>query len=198
MDIGANVDCRPQHLFQFGVMASAFSRINDVVDPRVGLLSIGEESGKGNSLIKDTYPLLEKSSLNFIGNVEGRDVFQGDVDDIVCDGFVGNVFLKTTEGVAKMISYYVKQSFNQNKLTRLAALISWPIIKNLRNKIDPRRYNGASLLGLRGIVIKSHGSADELSFSYAIKEAIIEVQKNVPSQISHQLATLLNEKRRVE
>lgn len=197
LDLGANIDTSAEHLFQFAVMGSVLTEaVDNLANPRIGLLNIGEEEIKGNEQIKDAAKRLNAiSGINYIGFVEGDDINKGTVDVVVCDGFVGNVSLKTTEGVAKMISHYVKQSFNKNWLTRLAALICLPILKNIRNKIDPRRYNGASLLGLRGIVIKSHGSADELSFSYAIREAIIEVQKNVPSKISQQLATLLNEKK---
>ncbi|MEN8214932.1 MAG: phosphate acyltransferase PlsX [Pseudomonadota bacterium] len=193
LDLGANIDTTPEHLFQFAVMGSVLTQaVDNLPSPRIGLLNIGQEEIKGNERVKEAAKLIASgSSINYIGFVEGDDIYKGNVDVVVCDGFVGNVTLKTTEGVAKMISHYVKQSFTQNWLTRLAALICWPIINNLRKKIDPRRYNGASLLGLRGIVIKSHGSADVLSFSYAIKEAIIEVQKNVPSQIHHQLGTLL-------
>lgn len=197
LDLGANIDTSAEHLFQFAVMGSVLTEaVDNLANPRIGLLNIGEEEIKGNEQIKDAAKRLNAiSGINYIGFVEGDDINKGTVDVVVCDGFVGNVSLKTTEGVAKMISHYVKQSFNKNWLTRLAALICLPILKNIRNKIDPRRYNGASLLGLRGIVIKSHGSADELSFSYAIREAIIEVQKNVPSKISQQLATLLNEQK---
>jgi len=200
LDLGANVDTTPVHLFQFAVMGTVLAQaVDNLPKPRIGLLNIGQEEIKGNEDVKEAAKLLSHNpSIHYTGFVEGDDIFKGTVDVVVCDGFVGNVSLKTTEGVAKMISHYVKQSFNQNLWTRFAALISLPIIKNLRQKIDPRRYNGASLLGLRGIVIKSHGSADVLSFTYAIKEAIIEVQKNVPEQISHILATLLNGKGRVK
>lgn len=200
LDLGANIDTTSEHLFQFAVMGTVLTQaVDNLPSPRIGLLNIGQEEIKGNECVKEAAKLLaSSSSINYIGFVEGDDIFKGTVDVVVCDGFVGNVSLKTTEGVAKMISHYVKQSFKKNLWTRFAALISLPILKNLRHKIDPRRYNGASLLGLRGIVIKSHGSADMLSFTYAIKEAIIEVQKNVPEQISHILDTLLSEKGRVE
>jgi len=200
LDLGANIDTAPEHLFQFAVMGSVLTQaVDNLPNPRIGLLNIGQEEIKGNERVKEAAKLIASSSnINYIGFVEGDDIYKGNVDVVVCDGFVGNVALKTTEGVAKMISHYVKQSFTQNWLTRLAAIVSLPIINNLRNKIDPRRYNGASLLGLRGIVIKSHGSADILSFSYAIKEALVEVQKNVPSQIKQQLGILLSEKRRIE
>ena len=200
LDLGANVDSSPEHLFQFAVMGSILTQaVDNLPSPRIGLLNIGEEEIKGNERVKDAAKLIMPvSAINYVGFVEGDDIFKGTVDVVVCDGFVGNVALKTTEGVAKMMSHFVKESFTQNLLTRLAGLISLPILKNISNKFDPRRYNGASFLGLRGIVIKSHGSADMLSFIYAIKEAIIEVEKNVPSQISHQLESLLNERRRIE
>lgn len=194
LDLGANVDTRPEHLFQFAVMGTVLAQaVDNLPNPRVGLLNIGQEEIKGNETVKEAGRLLTLSSLNYYGFVEGDDIYKGIVDVVVCDGFVGNVALKTAEGVARMISHYVKQGFSQNIWTRFAALVSLPVINNLRKKIDPRRYNGASLLGLRGIVIKSHGSADVLSFACAIKEAMIEVQKNVPVQISQHLSALLNE-----
>ena len=200
LDLGANINTSAEQLFQFAIMGSVLAEaVDNLPNPRIGLLNIGEEEIKGNEQIKAAAKRLNAiPNINYIGFVEGDDINKGTVDVVVCDGFVGNVSLKTTEGVAKMISHYVKQSFNKNWLTRLAALICLPILKDIRHKIDPRRYNGASLLGLRGIVIKSHGSADVLSFSYAIREAIIEVEKNVPSKISQQLETLLNEKRQTE
>ncbi len=200
LDLGANIDTTSEHLFQFAIMGTVLTQaVDNIKSPRIGLLNIGQEEIKGNERVKEAAKLLTSSStINYVGFVEGDDIYKGNVDVVVCDGFVGNVSLKTTEGVAKMISHYVKESFNKNLWTRLAALISLPIIKSIRQRIDPRRYNGASLLGLRGIVIKSHGSADILSFTHAIKEALIEVQKNVPSEISHKLATLLSERRRIE
>jgi glycerol-3-phosphate acyltransferase PlsX len=196
LDLGANVDASPEHLFQFAVMGTVLAQaVDNLPNPRIGLLNIGQEEIKGNEQVKKAGQLLMASPINYIGFVEGDDIYKGTVDVVVCDGFIGNVSLKTTEGVAKMISHYVKQSFNKNLWTRFTGLLALPIIKNIRQKIDPRRYNGASLLGLRGIVIKSHGSADILAFTYAIKEAIIEVQKNVPAQISSQLSTLLTKKR---
>jgi len=197
LDLGANVDVSAEHLFQFAVMGEVLaSAVKNVSEPKVGLLNVGEEEIKGNERVRDAARLLADCPLNYIGFVEGDDIYKGTADVVVCDGFVGNVALKTTEGVAKMISHYVKQSFTQNLLTRLVALIALPILRGLRRRIDPRRYNGASLLGLRGIVIKSHGGADELAFSYAIKEAIREVEQNVPSRIADQLDVFLNEKRR--
>lgn len=197
LDLGANIDTTSEQLFQFAVMGSVLTNaVDNISNPRIGLLNIGQEEIKGNENVKEAGRLLANSNINYVGFVEGDDIYKGVVDVVVCDGFVGNVSLKTTEGVAKMIGHYVKQEFNKSIWTRLAGLIALPVLNSLRKKIDPRRYNGASLLGLKGIVIKSHGSADEISFAQAIKEAIIEVRKNVPTRISDQLATLLGEKRR--
>lgn len=200
LDLGANIDVTAEHLLQFGIMGTVLTQaVHNISNPSIGLLNIGQEEIKGNERVKQAAKLLEASAMiNYYGFVEGDDIFKGTVDVVVCDGFVGNVFIKTAEGVAQMISYSINKHFNQNLFTRLSALISLPVIKNLRQEIDPRQYNGASLLGLRGIVIKSHGAADVLSFICAIKEAIIEVQQNVPSQISQQLDTLLSQKRDVE
>ncbi|OUD12680.1 phosphate acyltransferase [Thioflexithrix psekupsensis] len=199
LDLGANVEVSPEHLFQFAVMGGVLaSAVKNVSTPRVGLLNVGEEEIKGNDCVRDAARLLTAAdSINYIGFVEGDDIYKGTVDVVVCDGFVGNVALKTSEGVAKMISHYVKESFTQNILTRIVAFIALPILNHLRRRIDPRRYNGASLLGLRGIVIKSHGGADQLAFANAIKEAIREVEQNVPARIADQLDTFLNEKRQV-
>lgn len=180
MDIGANVDCRPQHLFQFGVMASAFSRINDVSNPRVGLLSIGEEIGKGNSLIKETYPLLEKSSLNFIGNVEGRDVFQGEVDVIVCDGFVGNVCLKVSEGLAEAAMQMLRDEIVKSIPAKIGYLLARHAFKAFKKRVDYAEYGGAPLLGINGIGIICHGK----SSSHAIKNAILEAAKMAKGNIN--------------
>ncbi len=180
MDIGANVDCRPQHLFQFGVMASAFSRINDVKNPRVGLLTIGEETGKGNSLIKETYPLLEKSSLNFIGNVEGRDVFQGNVDVIVCDGFVGNVCLKVSEGLAEAAMQMLRDEIVKSFLAKIGYLLARHAFKSFKKRVDYAEYGGAPLLGINGIGIICHGR----SSSHAIKNAILEAAKMAKGNIN--------------
>jgi phosphate acyltransferase len=189
MDIGANVDCRAQHLFQFGVMASAFSRINGVANPRVGLLSIGEETGKGNNLIKETYPLLEKSSLNFIGNVEGRDVFQGDVDVIVCDGFVGNVCLKVSEGLAEAAMQMLRDEIVKSIPAKIGYLLARHAFKSFRKRVDYAEYGGAPLLGIDGIGIVCHGK----SSSHAIKNAILEAAKmaqgNINKDILESLAT---------
>ena len=188
LDLGANVDSSAESLLEFAVMGSALcNAVDNNPQPSVGLLNIGEEEIKGNERVKEASRLLADSKLNYIGYVEGDGIYKGDADVVVCDGFVGNVMLKTTEGVAKMISHYMKQEFKRNVLTLLSGLIALPVLKAFRKRIDPREYNGASLLGLQGIVIKSHGSADMLSFSNAIREAIMEVKNNVPARITKQL-----------
>ncbi len=194
MDIGANVDCRPQHLFQFGVMAAAFSRINDVKNPRVGLLSIGEETGKGNSLIKETYPLLEKSSLNFIGNVEGRDVFQGDVDVIVCDGFVGNVCLKVSEGLAEAAMQMLRDEIVKSFRAKIGYLLARHAFKAFKKRVDYAEYGGAPLLGIDGIGIICHGK----SSSHAIKNAILEAVKMAKGNINKDILESLANSNNVE
>ena len=192
LDLGANVDCNAEHLFQFGVMGSVLSKaIDNIEKPRVGLLNIGQEEIKGNERVKEASAMLSNSSLNYIGFVEGDDVYLGGVDVVVCDGFVGNVALKTSEGVAKMISHYMREEFSRNILTRFVGLVTVPVLHAFKKKIDPRRYNGASLLGLRGIVIKSHGSADVLAFANAIEMALLEVDKSVPDRISDGLEAML-------
>lgn len=196
LDLGANVDCSAEHLFQFAVMGSVLANaVHGLERPRVGLLNIGEEEIKGNDQVKEAARLLTESSLNYIGFVEGDDVYKGGVDVVVCDGFVGNVALKTSEGVAKMISHFMREEFRRTVLTRLAGLIAMPVLRAFRRRIDPRRYNGASLLGLRGIVIKSHGGADALAFENAIDVAALEVQKAVPDRIDHLLEAVLTERR---
>ena len=195
LDLGANVDCSAEHLFQFAVMGSVLaSAVHGLDNPRVGLLNIGEEEIKGNDQVKEAARLLAGSSLNYIGFVEGNDIFKGGVDVVVCDGFVGNVALKTSEGVAKMVSHFMREAFSRNLLTKLAGAIAMPVLKAFRSRIDPRRYNGASLLGLRGIVIKSHGGADAFAFENAINVAMLEVEKAVPDRIDHLLEDLLTER----
>jgi len=192
LDLGANVDCNAEHLLQFALMGSVLA---DAVDnnhqPRIGLLNIGEEEIKGNEQVKEAARLLTGSPLNYSGYAEGDDIYKGTFDVIVCDGFVGNISLKTSEGVAKMIAHFIRQEFTRNPLTRLAALIALPVLRSFRRRIDPRRYNGASLLGLKGIVVKSHGSADVLSFANAIKVAAVEARESVPERISSRLQTFL-------
>jgi glycerol-3-phosphate acyltransferase PlsX len=198
LDLGANVDSSAKHLFQFGLMGSVLAKAVDNNDnPRVGLLNIGEEEIKGNETVKEAAALLASGCMNYVGFVEGNDVYGGNVDVVVCDGFVGNIALKTSEGVARMISHFIKQSFNRNLLTRLAALFALPVLKAFRRQIDPRRYNGASLLGLRGTVIKSHGSADALAFANAIAVAAVVVRQQVPERISSQLQAILAERQAV-
>lgn len=188
LDLGANVDCNAEHLFQFALMGSVLAEAVDGNSrPRVGLLNIGAEEIKGNEQVKDAAKLLYENMPNYDGYAEGDDIYKGDFDVIVCDGFVGNVSLKTSEGVAKMIAAFIKQEFTRNIITRLAALVAMPVLKAFRSRIDPRSYNGASLLGLRGIVIKSHGSADAFAFANAIKVAILEVREDVPQRITAQL-----------
>ena len=195
LDLGANVDCSAEQLFQFAVMGSVLcAAIDNVEKPRVGLVNIGQEEIKGNERVKVAAQMLAASDLNYIGFVEGDDVYKSGVDVAVYDGFVGNVALKTSEGVAKMINHQMKQEFKRNLFTRLAALVALPVLKALRRRFDPRRYNGASMLGLRGIVIKSHGGADELAFANAIDVALLEVEKAVPDRIHAQLDSLLSER----
>jgi glycerol-3-phosphate acyltransferase PlsX len=193
LDVGANVDSSAENLFEFAVMGSVLtSAVDNIEKPTVGLLNIGEEEIKGNERVKEAGRLLANSDLDYIGFVEGDDIYKGAADVVVCDGFVGNVSLKTTEGVAQLIAHFVKQEFSKNLFTRLAALVALPVLKALKKRIDPRRYNGASFVGLQGIVIKSHGNADKLSYAYAIREAIVEVKMNVPQRIRNQLETMLS------
>ena len=195
LDLGANVDCSAEHLCQFALMGSVLANAVDGMEsPRVGLLNIGEEEIKGNEQVKKAALCLENSGLNYIGYVEGDDIYSGDVDVVVCDGFVGNVALKTSEGLAKMISVLMKREFTRNLFTRLEGIVALPVLRAFRRRIDPRRYNGASLLGLRGIVVKSHGSADALAYANAIEFAILEVQQAVPERISEQLNALMAQK----
>ncbi|MCF6324528.1 MAG: phosphate acyltransferase PlsX [Gammaproteobacteria bacterium] len=192
LDLGANVDSTAEHLFQFAVMGSVLtSAVENIERPTVGLLNIGSEEMKGNERVKEAAQLLSNSNINYVGFVEGDDIFKGTVDVVVCDGFVGNVALKTCEGVARMLSRSLKEEFLRTPLTRIAALCAKPVLSAFRAKYDPRNYNGASFVGLTGIVVKSHGGADELSFETAIREAITEVEKDVPHLIGNQLELLL-------
>ncbi len=198
LDLGANIDSGAGNLYEFAVMGSVLAQtVGNIESPSVGLLNIGEEEIKGNEQVKEASRLLQQSGLNYVGFVEGDDIYKGTVDVVVCDGFIGNVALKASEGVAKMISHYMRQEFKRNLLTRLAGLVALPVLKAFRARIDPRSYNGASLVGLRGIVIKSHGSADVFAYTRAIHEAVVEVRKNVPERIREQLTTLLEERRAV-
>ena len=200
LDLGANVDCTEQHLLQFAVMGSALvSAMNDNDQPSVGLLNIGEEVIKGNDTIKKAGELLRAAAasgdLNFNGNVEGNDIFKGTTDIVVCDGFVGNVALKTSEGLAAMVYGFLKQEFSRNIFTRAAALAAYPVLSAFKNRVDYRRYNGAALLGLRGLVFKSHGSADEFAFGQALDRAYDAARNNllerVQARIMHARPLLL-------
>ena len=194
LDLGANVDCTAEHLFQFAIMGNELVKAVEGIDgPKVGLLNIGEEDMKGNEQVKAAAKLLENSSLNYIGYVEGNSLNAGHikVDLIVTDGFVGNVALKSIEGAAKMIGTALKEAFGKNILTKLVGLIAYPVLKSFKQRIDPRLYNGASFLGLRGLVIKSHGGADVLAFRTAIQLAEIEVKKDVTRKISEQVEKIL-------
>ncbi|HEX5339346.1 MAG TPA: phosphate acyltransferase PlsX [Gammaproteobacteria bacterium] len=193
LDLGANADCTPAQLFQFGVMGAALaSAVYGIGNPRVGLLNIGEEEIKGNEKVKEAGKLLSASHLNYIGFVEGNHIFSQDVDVVVTDGFVGNVALKTIEGLARMIGQYIREEFRRTAFTRLLAVLAMPVLHALKRRLDPRNYNGASLLGLKGVAVKSHGGTDSVGFASAIRVAILEVQNQVPQRIStlleHQLA----------
>lgn len=192
LDLGANVDSSSEQLFQFAIMgAQLASAVEGNEEPTIALLNVGEEDIKGNDRVKQAATLLTESHLNYIGFVEGTDLYTGEVDVIVCDGFVGNIALKASEGLAEFLRYHATLEFKSNIYSRFAALVSLPVLKSLKRKIDPKQYNGASLLGLRGIVIKSHGGADRDSFATAIQEAIIEVEHNVPEKINAKLEQLL-------
>jgi glycerol-3-phosphate acyltransferase PlsX len=191
LDLGANVDCSAEHLLQFGVMGvTLVSTVENKERPSIGLLNIGEEEIKGNEVVKQAAELLRGSGLNFYGNIEGNDIYKGTTDVVVCDGFVGNVALKASEGVAQMLSTYLREEFGRNLLTRFAGLIASPVISAFKRRVDHRRYNGASLLGLRGIVIKSHGSADSHAFGFAIERAVDEVRGGMLEHISARVAQL--------
>jgi len=191
LDLGANVDCSAVHLLQFAVMGSALYSIVGKVDrPTVGLLNIGEEDIKGNEIVKQAGELLKSSDLNYFGNVEGDDIYKGTTDVVVCDGFVGNTFLKSSEGLAKMLAAYLNEEFRRSVFTKLLGLIGLPVINAFKRRVDPRRLNGASLLGLRGIVVKSHGSADSFSFSVAVQRAYDEAASGILERISGHLPDL--------
>lgn len=188
MDLGANADCTPEHLLQFAIMGSVLvSCVEQKAHPTVGLLNIGSEDIKGNEVVKQTSELLRESHLNFFGNVEGDDIYKGTTDLVVCDGFVGNVALKTSEGLAHLMGGFLKEEFKRNWLTKIMALISIPVLKAFKRRLDPRCYNGASFLGLRGIVVKSHGGADAFAFRHAIAKAVEESRSGVLARITQQL-----------
>ena len=188
LDLGANIDSTAEHLYQFAVMGSELVKaIDGTPTPKVGLLNIGSEDMKGNEQVKAAHERLQGGEFNYIGFVEGNDIFHGDVDVIVCDGFVGNVALKTSEGLAKMLSHELKAGYMKSIFTKFAALVSYPVLKAFRYRFDHRRHNGASFLGLKGIVIKSHGGADSVAFANAIGIARKEVMEKVPERIEKQL-----------
>ncbi|GAB6067531.1 phosphate acyltransferase PlsX [Methylothermus subterraneus] len=191
LDMGANVDCTAEHLYQFAVMGYELVRaVENTQAPRVGLLNIGEEEIKGNEQVKQAAKLLANSYLNFVGYVEGDDIFMGDVDIVVTDGFVGNVALKAVEGLVRMLGQALKDDLQSTFYTRLVGLLALPVLKSFKRRFDPRRYNGATLLGLQGIVIKSHGNADRYAFANAIRMALLEIDKAVPQRIGERVAAV--------
>ena len=193
LDLGANVDSSAEQLFQFAVMGSVLAEaIDSTHAPKVGLLNIGTEDGKGNAQVKSADELLKHGPFNYIGYVEGDDIYSDGVDVVVCDGFVGNISLKTMEGVAKMISTMMREEFSRSILSKLAGLVAYPVLSRFKKRVDPRRYNGASMLGLTGIVIKSHGGTDVLGYANAIEIAVLEVEKFVPDHIRECMEPLLN------
>jgi glycerol-3-phosphate acyltransferase PlsX len=193
LDLGANVDCTPEHLLQFAVMGSALvSVLQNKEQPTVGLLNIGEEAIKGNEIIKKAGELLraaaDSGDLSFYGNVEGNDIFKGTVDIVVCDGFVGNVALKASEGLATMVGGFLKNEFSRNVFTKIAAILAYPVLTAFKNRVDHRRYNGAALLGLRGLVFKSHGSADEVAFEAALSRAYDASKNQLLDRVRERIA----------
>ena len=194
LDLGANVDCSPEHLLQFAVMGSALVAAVDGKDePTVGLLNIGEEAIKGSDVIKRAGELLrgagESGQINFFGNVEGNDIYKGTVDVVVCDGFVGNVLLKTSEGLASMLGEFIRQEFTRGWISKLVALVAMPVLKRFRHRVDPRRYNGAALLGLRGLVFKSHGSADAYAFEQALARAFDAARNRLLERVESRIGS---------
>lgn len=194
LDLGANVDCTAQHLLQFAVLGSALdSVLKGKENPTVGLLNIGEEVIKGSEVIKKAGDLLRIAGnsglLNFVGNVEGNDIFKGTTDIVVCDGFVGNVALKTGEGLAAMVGEFLKQEFSRNVFTKMAAIVAYPVLSAFKKRVDHRRYNGAALLGLRGLVFKSHGSADEMAFGQALSRAYDAARNNLLDRVRNRIAS---------
>lgn len=196
LDLGANVDSTPEQLVEFAVMGSVLTRaVGNIEKPSIALLNVGTEEIKGNELVKKTAELLSQQSyVNYTGYIEGNHIYSGQADVVVCDGFVGNTALKASEGLAKLIFSSLKAGFEHSLFTKLAGVLALGVLKKLRKKLDPERYNGASLVGLQGTVIKSHGNVTENAFANAIKEAMIEVQKDVPARISEEVALLLKQK----
>lgn len=199
LDLGANTDCNAEHLLQFALMGSTLvTALEHKPDPTVGLLNIGSEDIKGNEVVKQAAQLLRESDLNFYGNVEGNDIFKGTTDVVVCDGFVGNVALKTTEGLAQMLGGFLREEFGRNVFTKLAALVAMPVLKAFKRRVDHRRYNGASFLGLKGIVVKSHGSADSFAFQCAIERAAEEARGGMLRHISEHIEKWHHERQGAE
>lgn len=197
LDLGANVDCTAEHLLQFAIMGSALVQtVESRPRPSVGLLNIGTEDIKGGEVVKRAAGLLRESGLNFHGNVEGNDIYKGTTDVVVCDGFVGNVALKTSEGLAQALATFLREEFTRNLFTRLCGLVAMPVIKAFKRRVDHRQYNGASFLGLRGIVVKSHGSADAVAFEKAIERAVEEVRGGTLQQIGARMAEYFPEQAR--
>ena len=195
LDLGANIDSPPELLLQFAVMGSILVKtVENIPQPTVALLNIGVEDIKGNDVIKQTAELMKRSNLNYKGFVEGDSIYTGDVDVIVCDGFVGNVALKTSEGLAQLISQIMKEEFKSNALRKIAAVVAWPVVRAMKRRVDHRRYNGATFIGLNGTVVKSHGGADQLAFASAINEAYVEANKNLPKRINEELTFWLGQK----
>lgn len=189
LDLGANAACTPEHLFEFAVMGSVLARaVDGLTAPRVALLNIGEEELKGVEAIHKAQDLLRGSQLNYVGYVEANDLFGSEADVVVSDGFVGNVALKSAEGTASFVKDMIRQAFGERWWSKLAGAVAWPVLKRLSDRIDPRMYNGASLLGLRGVVIKSHGGADSVAFAHALDVAILEARKEVPQRIGEGIA----------
>jgi glycerol-3-phosphate acyltransferase PlsX len=191
LDLGANVDCEAEHLLQFAIMGSAFASAMGKQSPTVGLLNVGEEVIKGNEVVKRAAELLRASGLNFHGNVEGDDIFRGTVDVVVCDGFVGNVVLKASEGLAQMLAGFLREEFSRGPVSRLIALVAMPVLMRFRRRGDHRRYNGAALLGLRGVVIKSHGSSDAYGFEFAIRLGFEAASHQLLARTAEAMAPLL-------
>lgn len=193
LDLGANVDSTAENLFQFAVMGSVLaSAVDNIENPKICLLNIGEEDIKGNEQVKKTAQLLINSKmLNYVGYIEGDQIYHGEADVIVCDGFVGNVALKTSEGVVRFIGKLLKESYRRNIFTKIVGLLSIPILKALIKRMDPNRYNGATFVGLRGIVIKSHGGANKQAFANAIEAAVTQIEKDIPQRISAEVVQLL-------
>jgi glycerol-3-phosphate acyltransferase PlsX len=199
LDLGANTDCTAEHLLQFALMGSTLvTALEHKPTPSIGLLNIGSEDIKGNEVVKQAAVLLRNSDLNFYGNVEGNDIFKGVTDVVVCDGFVGNVALKTTEGLAQMLGGFLREEFSRNAFTKLAGMIALPVLKAFKHRVDHRRYNGASFLGLRGIVVKSHGSADAYAFRCAIERAAGEAREGMLRHITEHIEKWHHQRQNLE